>query len=66
MSSVLRFPLERRRTLRPAEGSPESLGQVLILPVIRIERHDLPPPPVLTVDPPRRGGDGSRRRRRSA
>jgi hypothetical protein len=66
MGLVLRFPLERRRMLRPAAGSPDTLGQVLILPVVRIERHDLPPPPVLTVDPPRKGGHGPKRRRRSA
>lgn len=66
MGLVLRFPLERRSALRHDSGSPEQAGQILLLPVIRIERHDLPPPPVLTVDPPRNGGDGSKRRRRSA
>lgn len=66
MGIVLRFPLERRRTLRPAAGPPDRLGQVLILPVVRIERHDLPPPPALTVEPPRKGGAGPKRRRRSA
>jgi hypothetical protein len=41
-------------------------GQVVVLPVVRIERHDLPPPPVLIVDPPLKGGDRPKRRRRSA
>jgi hypothetical protein len=66
MGLVLRFPLERRRALRQDSGMPDVTGQILVLPVIRVERHDLPPPPVLTVDPPRKGGDGSKRRRRSA
>jgi len=66
MGLVLRFPLERRRALRRDSGVPDMMGQILVLPVIRIERHDLPPPPVLTVDPPRKGGHGPKRRRRSA
>jgi hypothetical protein len=65
MGSVIRFPLERRRILRPDAGS-AAAGQILLLPVVRVERHDLPPPPVLTVDPPRKGGDRPKRRRRSA
>ncbi|MBL8568757.1 MAG: hypothetical protein JNK84_06690 [Phreatobacter sp.] len=66
MGLVLRFPLERRRALRQDPSVPDVMGQILVLPVIRIERHDLPPPPVLTVDPPRKGGHGPKRRRRSA
>lgn len=64
MGEVLRFPQERRRTASgPAVHGP---GQVLILPVIRIEHHDLPPPPLITADPPARGGKGPKRGRRSA
>lgn len=66
MGAVLRFPLERRRLLRPAADDPEASGQILVLPVVRVERHDLPAPPVLTVDPPLKGGDRPRRGRRSA
>jgi hypothetical protein len=65
MGSVIRFPLERRRVLCPEAGTAET-GQILVLPVVRVERHDLPPPPVLTVDPPRKGGDRPKRGRRSA
>jgi hypothetical protein len=65
MGSVIRFPLERRRILRLDAGA-AAVGQILLLPVVRVERHDLPPPPVLTVDPPRKGGDRPKRRRRSA
>lgn len=65
MGLVLRFPLERRRVAGPdlADGP---RGAVLVLPVIRIERHDLPAPPALTVEPPLRGGGKPRRRRRTA
>lgn len=63
MGEVLRFPLERRR--KASEPAAHGPGQVMILPVIRIERHDLPPPPLITADPPR-GGKGPKRGRRSA
>jgi len=66
MGSVIRFPLERRRSLGADTGAAAEAGQILVLPVVRVERHDLPPPPVLTVDPPRRGGDRPKRGRRSA
>lgn len=66
MGAVLRFPLERRRMLRPAADEPGASGQILLLPVVRVERHDLPSPPVLTVDPPLKGGDRPKRGRRSA
>ncbi|MDP2801348.1 MAG: hypothetical protein Q8O26_05635 [Phreatobacter sp.] len=66
MGAVLRFPLERRRILRPATDDTAVSGQILLLPVVRVERHDLPPPPILTVDPPLKGGDRPKRRRRSA
>ncbi|WP_439573074.1 hypothetical protein [Phreatobacter sp.] len=70
MGLVLRFPLERRRVAGPDLGDTPR-GAVLLLPVIRIERHDiqrhdLPAPPMLTVEPPLRGGDKPRRRRKSA
>ncbi|PTM60685.1 hypothetical protein C8P69_10267 [Phreatobacter oligotrophus] len=66
MGSVLRFPLERRRMLGSEQELSSAAGQVVVLPVVRIERHDLPPPPVLIVDPPLKGGDRPKRRRRSA
>ncbi|MBY0394891.1 MAG: hypothetical protein K2X91_00260 [Thermoleophilia bacterium] len=66
MGAVLRFPLERRRILRPAADDMAVSGQILLLPVVRVERHDLPAPPILTVDPPLKGGDRPKRRRRSA
>ena len=66
MGSVLRFPLERRRMLGSEQELSSAAGQVVVLPVVRIERHDLQPPPVLIVDPPLKGGDRPKRRRRSA
>lgn len=66
MGAVLRFPLERRRIPRPAADDMAVSGQILLLPVVRVERHDLPAPPILTVDPPLKGGDRPKRRRRSA
>lgn len=65
MGLVLRFPLERRRVAGPDLGEAPR-GAVLVLPVIRIERHDLPAAPALTVEPPLRGGGKPRRRRKSA
>lgn len=66
MGSVIRFPLERRRSLDASVAGTAGPGHVLVLPVVRIERHELPPPPALTVDPPHRGGDRPKRGRRSA
>lgn len=75
MGLVLRFPLERRRVAGPDLGNAPR-GMVLLLPVIRIERHDtahhgiarqnLPAPPAITVEPPMRGGGKPRRRRKTA
>lgn len=78
MGLVLRFPLERRRVAGPDLGDAPR-GVVLVLPVIRIERHgsadpaigtvarrNLPAPPAITVEPPMRGGGKPRRRRRTA
>ncbi len=66
MGAVHRFPLERRRMLRREQDRPEVTGEIVVLPVVRIERHDLPPPPNLVVEPPLKGGDRPKRRRRSA
>jgi hypothetical protein len=52
--------------LRREQDRPEVTGEIVVLPVVRIERHDLPPPPTLVVDPPLKGGDRPKRRRRSA
>ena len=66
MGLVFRFPLERRRGLRQDVLSAEETGHILVLPVVRIEHHDLPSPPALTVEPPRNGGNKPKRGRKSA
>jgi hypothetical protein len=65
MGQVLRFPQERRRGLMPTVPA-DSSALILVLPVVRVERHDLPPPPALTVEPPLKGGDKPKRGRKSA
>lgn len=66
MGLVFRFPLERRRELRAEVLPAAETGHILVLPVVRIEHHDLPPPPSLTVEPPRTGGNKPKRGRKSA
>lgn len=63
MGIVLRFPDERRRTGATDQTGPESPCEIIILPVVRIERHT---PATAPNDTPSRGGDTPRRKRKSA
>lgn len=62
MGDVLRFPLERRRVPSEATTDETPRGVVVILPVIRYERHDDAAGPMV----PRAGGETRKRRRKSA
>jgi hypothetical protein len=66
MGMVFRFPLERRRALRDDRPASAETGRILVLPVVRVEHHDLPAPPALTVEPPHKGGNKPKRGRKSA
>ncbi|MEP9378322.1 hypothetical protein ABLE91_16520 [Aquabacter sp. CN5-332] len=58
MGTVVAFPVER--SLRPAEVPEKGeSARIYILPVIRIERHDVP---VAVSPPPRRPQPGHPRR----
>ncbi|HWL04930.1 MAG TPA: hypothetical protein VNQ99_08345 [Xanthobacteraceae bacterium] len=63
MGTVITFPVRRRDTIREASPDAQASATVVILPVIRIERHDSAAeddhesPPVAT---------GRRRRRRTS
>lgn len=62
MGDVLRFPLERRRVPSDDLSDGTLRGLVVILPVIRYERHDDAAEPLV----PRAGGETRKRRRKSA
>jgi hypothetical protein len=77
MGLVLRFPLERRRAAVSSADRGSQDGQILVLPVVRIEHHEAVTPdtqaagsPAAAPDakaagsPPR--GDKPRRGRKSA
>lgn len=65
MGMVLRFPQERRRAMA-AEADAGRTGEIVILPVIRIERHGETQAPTATPPRPDRGGVGRKGRRKSA
>ncbi len=60
MGLVLRFPVERRRDAAAPAIDPAETGAIVILPVIRVERHAEP------SDTPEHGGGAPRRKRQRA
>ncbi|QCI66520.1 hypothetical protein [Phreatobacter stygius] len=71
MGLVLRFPLERRKVQRLNADLSADDCQVLVLPVVQVERHDAEAPDARDLAPviagtPRRGGDKPRGGRKSA
>jgi hypothetical protein len=62
MGIVLEFPA-RQETASRGVTMPERCGEVVILPVIRIERYDSEPARYTT---PRKGEAGRKRRRRAS
>jgi hypothetical protein len=62
MGIVIAFPVREAVSVPRGETLLRRRAQVVILPVIRIERYDDQP----TFIPPTRAGDSGRKRRRSS
>jgi hypothetical protein len=67
MGTVIRFPDEKRTGWNTGGHGSSELGSVIILPVVRIERHVDEPTATLvpSANTPRGGGHGRRRGRGS-
>ena len=67
MGTIIRFPDERRTGWNAGGHASSEMGSVIILPVVRIERHAEDSSPTLAPDAhtPRGGGHGRRRGRGS-
>jgi hypothetical protein len=63
MGMVISFPASQRQSVRMESVEPREPGQVVILPVIRVER--MGEQPGADVDAPRAAGRKRRRRVRS-